>query len=107
MDYHLFFSAIENKDNGESASNMEAAACLEEETEETTNGEIFLKCILKMDDASKFDDLVDFVECEQGKDYSSWLKNRQKYRKRRSERLAVLRWERKKKTWRRFKGNRN
>lgn len=86
---------------------MEAVECFEEETEETTNGEIFLKCILKKHDVSKFDDLVDFVECEQGKDYSSWLKNRQKYRKRKSEKLAVLRWERKKKTWRSLKGNIN
>ncbi|KAL8485922.1 hypothetical protein ACS0TY_027998 [Phlomoides rotata] len=99
-------SAIDNKHNGGSASNMEAAECLEEETEETINGEIFLKCMLKMDDVSKFDDLVDFVECEQGKDYSSWLKNRQRYRKRKSEKLAVLRWEKKKKTWRSLKGNR-
>ncbi|GER30276.1 transducin/WD40 repeat-like superfamily protein [Striga asiatica] len=50
----------------------------EEETEETSNGEIFLECMLKMgNNISDIDDLVDFVECKQGKDYPSWLKNRQ------------------------------
>lgn len=116
IDYQFFCSAIENKHNEKeslcsqtlaSASHKEAVACLEEETEETSNGEIFLKCMLGMENVSNFDDLVDFVECKQGKNYSSWLKNRQRYRRWRSDKMAVLRWKRKKKTWKILKGKRN
>ncbi|KAL6525250.1 hypothetical protein OROMI_030843 [Orobanche minor] len=93
------------------SSNMEAVAGLEEEeeeTEETSNGEIYLKYVLKMGETnSNFDDLVDFVECKQGKDYSDWLKNRGRYRKRKLEKMAVLRWKRKKKTWKTLKPQRN
>lgn len=84
-------------------SNMEAVVGLEEETEETSNGEIFLSCMMG-ERTSGFEDLVDFVECKQGKDYSAWLKNRQRYRKRRFEKLAVLKWKRRKKTLKTMKG---
>ncbi|KAK4391249.1 hypothetical protein Sango_2188200 [Sesamum angolense] len=48
------------------ASQEEPVASLEEETEETCNGETFFKCVLKMNDnISDFDDLVGFVECKQ------------------------------------------
>ncbi|KAL2513304.1 hypothetical protein Adt_18904 [Abeliophyllum distichum] len=88
-----------------SAPNMEGAIGLEEETEETSNGEIFFKCILKgREKVSDFDDLADFVECKQGKDYSAWLKNRYRYRKWKCEKMAVLKWKKKKKTWKTFKG---
>ncbi|KAI3464354.1 hypothetical protein Pfo_021017 [Paulownia fortunei] len=109
----LYSSVMENKyDEKEtlslqtlaSASHMEVV----EETEETSNGEIYLKCMLKMgDNISNFDDLASFVECKQGKDYSAWLKNRQRYRRWRFEKMAVLRWKRKKKTWKTLKGKRN
>ncbi|KAL6512120.1 hypothetical protein OROGR_021717 [Orobanche gracilis] len=92
------------------SSNMEAVEGLEEEeeTEETSNGEIYLKYVLKMGETnSDFDDLVDFVECKQGKDYSDWLKNRGRYRKRKLEKMAVLRWKKKKKTWKTLKPQRN
>ncbi|KAL0314134.1 UNVERIFIED_CONTAM: hypothetical protein Sangu_2257800 [Sesamum angustifolium] len=80
------------------ASQEEPVASLEEETEETCNGETFFKCVLKMDDnISDFDDLVGFVECKQRKDYSAWLKNRQRYRRWRFEKMAVLRWKKKRK----------
>lgn len=89
-----------------SASHMGAAACLEEVTEETCNGEIYLKCMLQ-EEVPDFDDLADFVVCKQGKDYSSWLKNRQRFRKWRYEKMAVLKWKRKKKSWKIHKGKRN
>lgn len=66
-----------------------------EEAEETWSGEIFLKCL----GSSSHDDIVDFVECKRGKDYSQWMKNRQKYRKWKSHKLAVLRWKKKKHIW--------
>lgn len=89
-----------------SASHMEAAACLEEETEETCSGEIFLKCMLQKD-MSGFDDIVDFVECKQGKDYSTYLKNRQRFRKWRSQKMAVLKFKKKKKSWKIHDGKRS
>jgi hypothetical protein len=71
----------------------------EEETVETCNGKIFLNCVL--DDSqnlSDHDDLADFIECKQGKDYNGWLKDRQRYRNWRSQKMAVLRWKKKIKT---------
>ncbi|EPS59319.1 hypothetical protein M569_15491 [Genlisea aurea] len=73
---------------------------VEEETEETCNGELFLKCLLKKKEkASSIDDIVDFIECKQGRDYSEWLKNRARYRTRKYEKMAVLRWKERKQTW--------
>ncbi|OIW01761.1 hypothetical protein TanjilG_03899 [Lupinus angustifolius] len=73
---------------------------VEDEKEETCSGEIFLDCIL---DGSKklsdYDELADFFECEKEKDYSSWLKGRQKFRKRRHEKMIYLRKIKKKKIW--------
>ncbi|KAL7097075.1 hypothetical protein ACP275_10G120000 [Erythranthe tilingii] len=105
----LYSSLKENKYNGRetlssSSLDTERVAGLEEETEETSNGEVFLKCVLNMGENNDFDDLASFVECKQGKDYSSWFKNRKKYRCRVLEKMAVLRWKRKKKTWKTLKG---
>ncbi|CAI9755953.1 unnamed protein product [Fraxinus pennsylvanica] len=98
--------ANKSKETGDlSAPDMEGAIGLEEETEETSNGKIFFKCLLKEGEKmSDFDDLADFVECKQGKDYSNWLRNRYRYRKWKCEKMAVLKWKKKKKTWRTFKG---
>lgn len=77
----------------------------EEEIEESCNGELFLRCRQKnIDRVSDFDDLAQFIECKKGKDYSSWLRGREKFRKWKGEKMAVLRWKRKKKTWRVVKG---
>ncbi|KAL7156130.1 hypothetical protein ABFS83_03G122300 [Erythranthe nasuta] len=89
-----------------STLDMEPVAGLEEETEETSNGEVFLKCVLNMGENDDLDDLASFVECKQGKDYSAWFKNRKRYRCRLLEKMAVLRWKRKKKTWKTLKGKR-
>lgn len=76
----------------------------EEETVETCNGEIFLNCVLEGSQKStEYDDLADFIECKQGKDYSGWLKDREKYRKWKCQKMAVLRWKKKKKTWKSMK----
>ncbi|KAJ8531044.1 hypothetical protein K7X08_025775 [Anisodus acutangulus] len=85
--------------------NKEDVEAMEEETEETTNGKIFLKCRLQAGQVPDFDDLADFVECKKGKDYSSWLKNRQEYRKLKCDKMALLRWKRKKKCWKVMKRN--
>lgn len=90
------------------AEHTDAVSYFEEETEETSNGEIFLKCLLKPDqNVPDFDDLASFIECKHGKDYSDWLKNREKYRKWRSEKMAVLKWKKKKKTRKNVKVSRN
>ena len=79
----------------------------EEETEESRNGELYLRCVIKNSQmVSDFDELADFIECKNGKDYSSWLKDREQYRKWKGEKMAVLRWQRKKKTWRVMKSKR-
>ncbi|XP_065878145.1 uncharacterized protein [Euphorbia lathyris] len=65
---------------------------------ESCNGQTYLKCVLgknsKVDD---FDDLADFIECKGGKDYSGWLKDREKYRRWKYEKMVTLRWKKKKK----------
>ncbi|XP_042504318.1 uncharacterized protein LOC122081314 isoform X2 [Macadamia integrifolia] len=65
--------------------------------EKTCNGEIFMKSTPEFCwKASDIDDLADFIECKQGKDYSKWLKGREKYRKWKHGKTEVVRKERKK-----------
>ncbi|XP_038891042.1 uncharacterized protein LOC120080460 [Benincasa hispida] len=82
--------------NSEEESNMDV-----EKAEETCSGEVFLKCL----GSSSHDDIADFVECKRGKDYLQWMKNRTKYRKWKSHKLAVLRWKKRKKIWKCIKIN--
>ncbi|GAB4842577.1 hypothetical protein Ancab_012553 [Ancistrocladus abbreviatus] len=73
---------------------------VEEESQETCTGEVFLRCILEgSEKSSDTDDLTDFIECKQGKDYSAWLRDKEKYRKWKQEKMAILRWRRKKTVW--------
>ncbi|TXG67361.1 hypothetical protein EZV62_008636 [Acer yangbiense] len=66
----------------------------EEEIGKSCNGEIFLKCVLKGPEKSvDLDDLADFIVCDPSKDYSAWLKDREKFRMRRNQRLRVSRVE--------------
>ncbi|XP_057469958.1 uncharacterized protein LOC130758950 isoform X1 [Actinidia eriantha] len=86
-------------------NNMLRVVGLEEETEEASDGKIFLKCMLEnRGEPFDFDDLAAFIECKRGKDYSGWLKDRQRYRKWKCAKMAVLRWKKKKKTWKFMKG---
>ncbi|XP_021911681.1 uncharacterized protein LOC110825527 [Carica papaya] len=71
--------------------------------EETCNGENFLKCIIGRSSlkSSEIDDLADFIECKRGKDYSGWLKGRQKFRQWwKKEKMAAYQWNKKRKAWR-------
>ncbi|PON85033.1 2-isopropylmalate synthase [Trema orientale] len=80
----------------------ESTGCGEEETEESRNGKVFLKCVVTNPRGSETrycDDLADFVECKRGKDYSSWLKDRERYRRWKSQKMAVLRWQKRRSTW--------
>ncbi|KAG6390261.1 hypothetical protein SASPL_147993 [Salvia splendens] len=86
----LHSSLVRNKHN-----EKESLSLAEEETEETCSGEIFLKCMLPGSEG--LDDLVDFVECKQGKDYTSWLKNCQRFCKWRSEKDGCFEVEEKEK----------
>ncbi|XP_019157703.1 PREDICTED: uncharacterized protein LOC109154343 isoform X2 [Ipomoea nil] len=97
-------------EDGWPESSSSASSCLFDKEEmvsveeETLNGEIFLRCMepnAKHD--SDFDELADFIECKQGKDYAGWLQDREKYRKWKSKRTAMLRWKRKRKTWKVWK----
>ncbi|XP_062082892.1 uncharacterized protein LOC133789154 isoform X2 [Humulus lupulus] len=72
----------------------------EEETKESCTGKVFLQCLLNNPrNTHECDDLLDFIECKEGKDYSYWLRNRAKYRKWKTDKMAVRRWKKKKKTW--------
>ncbi|KAJ7001012.1 hypothetical protein NC653_011451 [Populus alba x Populus x berolinensis] len=76
-----------------------------EDAKETCNGEIFLKCVLGKDAKSKvIDDLSDFIECEQGKNYSGWLRDRQRFRIWKYKKTTIQRWKRKKMCWNHLKG---
>lgn len=68
--------------------------------EESCNGESFLWCVTEK--SSDVEDLADFIACEPGKDYSDWLKGRERFRKQRwkSDKIATQRWNKKQKAWR-------
>lgn len=56
----------------------------------TCNGKSFLKCLPgHNDDHTGWEDLEDFIECKPGKDYSSWLKKRERFRKWKHKKMAV------------------
>ncbi|XP_010255753.1 PREDICTED: uncharacterized protein LOC104596352 isoform X1 [Nelumbo nucifera] len=80
---------------------VESQCVLGIEEEDTCNGENFIKLIQGGHPKSDLDDLVDFVECKQGKDYSKWLKDRERFRKWKSEKVATASQQRKK-TLRKF-----
>ncbi|KAL8133207.1 hypothetical protein AgCh_008607 [Apium graveolens] len=70
-------------------------------TAKTCDGVNYLRCIgVKSPD----DDLADFIECKEGKDYSAWLKDRDKNRKRKYARQAVLIQKKKKNALKLAKG---
>nr|DAD34336.1 TPA_asm: hypothetical protein HUJ06_004976 [Nelumbo nucifera] len=75
---------------------VESQCVLGMEEEDTCNGSNFIKIIRGGHPTSDFDDLVDFIECKQGKDYSKWLKDRERYRKWKCEKVAAARHKRKK-----------
>ncbi|KAK3229953.1 hypothetical protein Dsin_001834 [Dipteronia sinensis] len=97
------FISFHEENNRKQTGNLENDSILndgksdidrEEEIGKGCNGEIFLKCVLKgSEKSSDLDDLADFIECKQSKDYSVWLKDREKFRMRKTQRLAVDRWE--------------
>lgn len=87
-------------ENAHTLNHVESALSIEENTGETCNGEIFLKCILEgSENSSDVADLADFIECKPGKDYSDWLKDREKFRQWKSEKMAKFRWKKKRTTF--------
>ncbi|XP_022718262.1 uncharacterized protein LOC111276751 isoform X1 [Durio zibethinus] len=80
--------------NAHIVNHVDSALSIEENTGETCNGEIFLRCMLEgTENSSDVADLADFVECKQGKDYSDWLRGRRKFRRWKSEKMANIRWQ--------------
>ncbi|MED6156986.1 hypothetical protein PIB30_019285 [Stylosanthes scabra] len=70
----------------------------EDEKENTCNGEAFLDCIIGHPKAlDDYDELVDFLVCSTGKNYSSWLNNRERYRKWRHAKMIDKRKAKKRK----------
>nr|XP_010934362.1 uncharacterized protein LOC105054525 isoform X2 [Elaeis guineensis] len=54
---------------------------------DTCNGEAFIECLPGYHkNPSEWDDLVDFIECKRGKDYSSWMRKRKRFRRWQHER---------------------
>ncbi|KAL7603522.1 hypothetical protein Lser_V15G19150 [Lactuca serriola] len=73
--------------------------------EETCSGEMYLKTrLLGSGNVTDFDDLADFVECKKGKDYVGWLKDRDKFRKRKITKRVKRMWDKKKQAWRSMRG---
>ncbi|KAL5546413.1 hypothetical protein UlMin_006100 [Ulmus minor] len=75
----------------------------EKEKSEECNKKAFLKCVLGSTKTSDYDDLANFIECEPGKDYSRWLKKRERYRRWRNQKIAVLRLKKKISAFQRLK----
>ncbi|XWS24785.1 hypothetical protein CRYUN_Cryun27aG0014200 [Craigia yunnanensis] len=87
-------------ENAHIVNHVESALSIEENMGETCNGEIFLRCISEgSKNSSDVADLDDFIECKQGKDYSDWLRDRGKFRRWKSEKMANLRWKKKRRTF--------
>ncbi|XP_039070197.1 uncharacterized protein LOC120217042 [Hibiscus syriacus] len=92
--------AQEQEPGSSEKNHVESALSIEETTGETCNGEIFLRCVLQgSQDSSAVADLADFIECKQGKDYSEWLKDREKFRRWKSEKLENLRWKKRRRAF--------
>lgn len=48
---------------------------------DTCNGQVIMECFPEFrQNPSEWDDVVDFIECKLGKDYSSWLKKKERFR---------------------------
>ncbi|CAN8230300.1 unnamed protein product [Cochlearia groenlandica] len=76
---------------------------------ETCNGESFLWCMADSSNmkSSDVEDLADFIACEPGKDYSDWLKGKERFRgqKWKWKKIARQRWNKKLKAWRENRRN--
>ncbi|OMP01713.1 hypothetical protein CCACVL1_03021 [Corchorus capsularis] len=89
-----------SSENGPFVNHVESALSIEQNTGKTCNGEILLMCMVKgHEKVSDFDDLADFIECKQGRDYADWLKGRERFRLRRYEKLEKVRWKRKRRAY--------
>ncbi|KAM1181006.1 hypothetical protein ACFX1Q_020889 [Malus domestica] len=77
----------------------ESSDGIEEKTEETCNGKVFLNLLLGRSQESEIEELADFIACEPGRDYSSWLKDLQKYRGMMYKKKRAARWEKRKYAW--------
>ncbi|CAN7071972.1 unnamed protein product [Brassica oleracea var. botrytis] len=72
--------------------------------EKSCNGEKYLWLLGEKGDmkSSDVEDLADFIVCEPGKDYSDWLKGRERFRSQKWKcgKTALQRWKKKQKAWR-------
>ncbi|XP_058749249.1 uncharacterized protein LOC131622238 [Vicia villosa] len=59
--------------------NLRSNSVVVDESEKTYNRKKFLDCKLSKREPD-YDELADFHDCSEGKDYSRWLNNRKKYR---------------------------
>ncbi|KAK4280042.1 hypothetical protein QN277_011718 [Acacia crassicarpa] len=73
--------------------------------EETCSGEVFLECLFEKSRRCDYADLVDFIECKRGKDYHGWLKNREKYRRWKHNKVDNMRKKKKKMLWKVLSGS--
>ncbi|XP_058078047.1 uncharacterized protein LOC131226270 [Magnolia sinica] len=92
----------ETKENALCIMNVEQHDLWIEEADDTCNGETFLKCFSAPSDYDA--DLADFIICKRGKDYSSWLKQKERFRTWKFRARAVMLRERKKRSWNYIKG---
>ncbi|KAJ8773617.1 hypothetical protein K2173_005863 [Erythroxylum novogranatense] len=95
----------ERKYDDEPGTSEHDSNVIVKKTKEVCSGEAFLKCI-RSSRVPDFDDLSDFIVCRQGKDYGSWLRDRQKFRLWKYKKMTALRWRKNKAAWNSMKGSR-
>ncbi|KAK2455645.1 hypothetical protein QL285_003075 [Trifolium repens] len=78
--------------------NLRTDSIVADGSEETCKGEAYLDCRLSKREGD-YDELSDFIVCKKGKDYSSWLNNRQKYRRQKYQKIIGSRKFKKERVW--------
>ena len=91
---------VETSEHSSDQNGLDSAVIIANNSVRTCNGEIYLKCLLgKHSKVSDFDELADFIVCEPEKDYSEWLKNKEKFRRRKYEKMFKFRRKKRKLAW--------
>ncbi|PKA58673.1 putative receptor-like serine/threonine-protein kinase [Apostasia shenzhenica] len=77
--------------------NLPLTSGFQKNTNDTCNGECFIRRIPDYhQNPSEWEDLVDFIECKSGKDYSSWLKNLHRFNQWKHEKVMIHKIQKKK-----------
>ncbi|CAJ2627947.1 unnamed protein product [Trifolium pratense] len=78
--------------------NLRMDSIVADGSEETCKGKAYLDCTLTKREAD-YDELADFIVCKKGKDYSSWLNNRLKFRQQKYQKVIGSKEFKKERVW--------